>query len=132
MPCYQYRCTKCEQKTDEVFQGINDPPLTLCLHCNTDTLVRVIFPVFGFVRGSSNQTLGSLAEQNTKRLSDSQKAKIMEREKLPERPLPRGMTKAEKPTEKESPFSDAGSATPRQIKKMSKDKKLDYIMTGKV
>ena len=32
MPTYNYECSKCERVT-EVFQNINDKPLTKCPHC---------------------------------------------------------------------------------------------------
>ena len=33
MPIYEYQCQKCE-KTFELLQNINDPPLKQCRYCN--------------------------------------------------------------------------------------------------
>ena len=33
MPIYEYRCTRCDRKT-EVIQKFSDPPLTTCTECS--------------------------------------------------------------------------------------------------
>lgn len=66
MPTYEYKCELCEHQF-EIFQGLKDPVLLKCPEC-AGTIERQIFPVMGRVKG---QTLGSLAEKNTKRRGTS-------------------------------------------------------------
>lgn len=41
MPIYEYACVACGAKC-EVFQGINDLPLTDCQHCGKPSLQKLI------------------------------------------------------------------------------------------
>lgn len=50
MPIYQYKCKKCK-KIEEIFQKINDKPLTKCPRCHGE-VVKVISPIGIIFRGS--------------------------------------------------------------------------------
>jgi len=41
MPIYEYSCQQCGHAL-EVFQGMNDAPLTECRHCHQATLVKLV------------------------------------------------------------------------------------------
>ncbi|MCI0448488.1 MAG: zinc ribbon domain-containing protein [Chlorobi bacterium] len=41
MPIYEYQCSNCGHKLDEL-QRISEPPLTKCPNCRKDTLKRLI------------------------------------------------------------------------------------------
>lgn len=41
MPIYEYSCQQCGHSL-EVFQGMNDAPLTECGHCHQATLVKLV------------------------------------------------------------------------------------------
>ncbi len=41
MPFYEYKCTTCDFPI-EVYQNINDPPLTLCYMCIEGVLEKII------------------------------------------------------------------------------------------
>lgn len=43
MPTYGYKCTKCDHAF-EVFQSVNDSPITICPKCGSKTS-RVFYPV---------------------------------------------------------------------------------------
>jgi len=40
MPTYEYECEKCGSRF-EVFQKMSEEPLTMCSHCNENSLKRV-------------------------------------------------------------------------------------------
>ena len=48
MPTYQYECTKCSYRFEEL-QGINASPLVKCPKCSEDTLIRIITGGTGFL-----------------------------------------------------------------------------------
>ncbi|MBI5197405.1 MAG: zinc ribbon domain-containing protein [Nitrospirae bacterium] len=50
MPIYEYKCQACE-KTFEIMQKINDPPLTSCMHCSGH-LSKIISPSGLVFKGS--------------------------------------------------------------------------------
>lgn len=51
MPTYEYRCTSCQNEF-VTRQKITDEPLTVCPHCEQNTLQRVISPVGFSLKGS--------------------------------------------------------------------------------
>lgn len=51
MPIYVYRCGSCQEYT-EALQKASDAPLTLCPHCQSEALNRVIAPVGVIFKGS--------------------------------------------------------------------------------
>ena len=47
MPTYEYRCTSCEHEF-VTRQKMTDEPLTVCPHCEKETLKKIINPT-GFI-----------------------------------------------------------------------------------
>ena len=67
MPLYDYECRKCVYYT-EIWQGMMDDPIKECPNCGKNALVKVIInPPAAIVRGEAN-TIGQLADQNTKKM----------------------------------------------------------------
>ena len=60
MPYYEYRCDECDD-TFEVFQSMNDDPLTTCPHCSSPirrlfSASSIIFKGSGFYSTDSKTT----------------------------------------------------------------------------
>jgi putative FmdB family regulatory protein len=65
VPTYEYECDGCGHAFEQQ-QSFAEEPLTQCPVCRVDSLRRVQFAPFFFVRDVT--TVGQLAEANTKRL----------------------------------------------------------------
>ena len=114
MPLYDYECENCSHKLLDVRQSFNDKPLSFCPECKEPKLYRVITGgVHAFVAGSN--TIGSLADKNAKK----HKGQINEMQAM----------KSENTPKAEKPFYQ-GSATNKEISKMSDKQKQNYIMKG--
>lgn len=48
MPFYEYQCSKCNYKLEEL-QNISDPPLEICPKCKQNTLKRLISTGAGLI-----------------------------------------------------------------------------------
>lgn len=117
MPLYDYECQNCQHLLEDVLQNVKDSPLTKCENCGEETLERIITGgVYGFVSGSN--TIGSLADKNAKvnksKISEAQHKK---REATPEAP--------------KAWYDKYGTATPKEINKMTPQQKTRYIMEGR-
>ena len=114
MPLYDYECENCSHKLIDVKQAFDDEPLSFCPECKEPRLYRVITGgVHAFVAGSN--TIGSIADKNAR----INKGKINEMQAM----------KAEKNPKPEKPFYH-GSASNKEINKMTEKQKQNYIMKG--
>ena len=116
MPAYDYECQDCSHE----FHGFNDTP-SPCEKCNSKSVEIIVNKApTGFVKGEPT-TLGQLAESNTKNMGRYElEAKRAKQEK--------GNLKDKKPKEW---WRKSGSASEKEIGKMSKDQKTKYIRDGK-
>ena len=111
---YDYICDNCSHEMKDVHQSIKDDAITLCPNCGNETLRRVIYGgVASFMKGSN--TIGSIADKNWANKGYYERSDIE--------------AKSAKKEEK-SPLSSFGSATKKEINKMTNDQKTKYIMTG--
>jgi len=117
MPLYDYECSECEHVVEDVFQKVTDKPLKKCTECGKNKLFRIITGgLHGHIAGS--ETIGGLADKNA-RLN---KNKISEAEHK----------KRESEAPKETAWFDKyGTATPKEINKMTPQQKTRYIMEGR-
>lgn len=115
---YDYGCEVCNYQMVDVYQSIKDEPLTKCPRCGENGLHRVIYGGLGhFVKDV--RTIGQAADSNWKKLGHYKRSEIESQSSA---------TKRER--EETSAFSSAGSATKKEINKMTTEQKTKYIMTG--
>lgn len=99
----------------DVYQSIKDDAFTHCPNCSKNTLRRVIYGgIASFM--SEPKTIGGLADKNWSKKGHYEKSEIE--------------LKSKKTINDSSPFSSFGSATAKEINKMSDSQKTKYIMTG--
>ena len=67
MPLYDYVCSNCQHKIEDMYQSIKAKPLVKCNKCNKMTLERVIYGGDVFVRREAT-TIGQLSDRNTKKM----------------------------------------------------------------
>ncbi len=113
---YDYQCNNCEHFLEDVYQKVNDDPLVTCPKCGQDALFRVITGGAYFIVKGTN-TIGGLADKNTK----ENKSRIQEEA---------AKKKESQPQVNNSP-SYHGSATNREIMKMTPQQQKKYIMEDK-
>ncbi len=112
---YDYVCDECSHEMNDVYQSIKDDALVTCLSCGKDSLRRVIYGgIASFMK--EPKTIGSLAESNWSKKGHYEKSEIE--------------AKSKKNTQETSYFSSFGSASKKEISKMTEDQKTKYIMTG--
>ena len=116
MPTYIYECSACEHSFEE-WQKMTDDALKKCPECGKKKLFKVLTGgIHGFVSGS--ETIGSLADKNAR----INKNKIAEEEHK----------KSEAAPPKQTAWYDKyGTATPKEINKMTPQQKTRYIMEGR-
>lgn len=115
---YDYICENCEHEMKDVYQSIKDDALVSCPSCGQNSLQRVVYGGLGaFVKDV--KTVGQLADSNWKKLGHYQRSEKEEQAK---------QERQEK--EGSSVFSAFGSASKKEINKMTPDQKTKYIMTG--
>lgn len=116
MPTYDYRCDNCKHEINDYFQSFKDEVLTKCPSCSQDSLQRVIYGGLGtFVKDT--RTVGQLADKNWSSMGHYQKSEIEQKRK-------------DQNKQQESPLSSFGSASRKQINKMTAEQKKKYIITG--
>lgn len=132
MPLYVYNCEACKTRF-ELRQSIKEPLPTICPDCNSTEFYQEFgIGIMATVSGRTSGTLGSLADKNSKLLSDEQKAELTKTKRLPGKELPSGMTRIErKPCEKRW-YDDAGNASIKQITKMTSEQQTKYIINGTI
>lgn len=113
---YDYNCSNCDHQIVDYYQSIKDEPITLCEKCNTHSLYRVITGGIGsFMKDA--KTIGQLADKNWSKMGSYKRSEIEENGRL---------TKS-----KEQSFtSQFGSASRKQISKMTAEQQKKYIITG--
>lgn len=114
MPTYDYECENCGYSIADIYQSIKSDPLTLCEHCGTNSLVRILYSPHVFVKGDPT-TLGQLAERNTAKMG-----KTMVQEK-----------NGKDQESKKTALKEAKSEIRSQINKMNSQQKRRYIEDGK-
>ena len=72
MPLYDYMCSNCEHKIEDLYQSIKDKPIVKCEKCGMMTLERIIYGGDVFVRREAT-TIGQLADRNTKKMGRYEK-----------------------------------------------------------
>jgi putative FmdB family regulatory protein len=113
---YDYKCDACSHEMNDVYQSIKDEALTDCPKCGKPALYRVIYGGLGsFMKDA--KTIGQLADHNWSKLGSYQKSEI------------EAQRKSEAPQQDQS-FSKFGSATKKEINKMTQPQKERYIITG--
>ena len=129
-PAYDYSCTNlsCQHKF-EAFHRM-DELLIRCPRCNMDTLQKELtIPYLHIKDASGNMTLGALAEQNSKKLSKEEKAKIEEKYKTKKN------KNKNKRQSKVIPWWDQNYSKAERKKVTNlktKEEKTQYIMEGKL
>lgn len=111
---YDYVCDNCEYAMTNVYQSIKDDPLVKCDNCGQNTLRRIIY---GGLHCSvkSVDTIGKLADKNWQNMGSYKRSEIEEKSKA---------------NKQESVFQKFGTATPKEINKMTKEQRNRYIITG--
>lgn len=109
MPTYTYNCDDCNQFFEMFFyiKDYTDNPK--CINCGKKHTYRMytidVSSQSASVKKSDGElkTLGDLAKRNTDRLSDDEKAHLYQKHndykenKIEEKPLPKGMSRIQKP-----------------------------------
>lgn len=113
MPTYDYECSNCGNKLEDIYQKITDNPLKKCNSCKKNTLERVIFAPHVYVRGEAT-TIGQLAERNSAKMG-----KLQVQEK----------TLKDKDSKKAA-LKEAKKEMHSKINKMNEAQKTRYIDNG--
>lgn len=113
---YDYECSQCGHIIIDYFQSIHDEPITLCTKCNNHSLNRVISGGLGSFCKEA-KTIGQLADKNWTKLGKYQRSEIEEKRK-------------KEKEQKTSYFDKLGSASKKEINKMTAEQKKKYIITG--
>lgn len=112
---YDYICDECSHEINDVYQSIKDDALTQCPSCGKEGLRRVIYGgIASFM--SEPKTIGSLADRNWSKKGHYERSEIEANSK--------------KGTQESSPLSTFGSASKKEINKMTETQRTKYIMTG--
>ena len=113
MPRYDYECSACGHKIEDVYQDIKDSPLKKCGNCKKHKLERVIFAPHVFVRGEPT-TMGQLAERNSAKMGKSQ----VQEKRLQDK------------ESKKQALSEAKKEMNSKISRMNSTQKTRYIENG--
>lgn len=112
---YDYICDECSHEMNDVYQSIKDEALDVCPSCGKSSLRRVIYGGIGsFMKDC--KTIGSLADKNWSKKGSYERSELESQSK--------------KSNEETSYFSSFGSASTKEINKMTDAQKTKYIMTG--
>ena len=108
MPTYSYYCPDCKQKFELFFyiKDYNEQPI--CVQCQSKSTHRLyaddILTQSTSIRKSDSElkTIGDLAQRNSERMSDDQKAALWKKhnsykDEQFQKPLPTGMSRVKKP-----------------------------------
>lgn len=113
---YDYRCDACSHEMKDVYQSIKDDALTECPKCGKNALYRLIYGGLGsFMKDT--KTIGQLADKNWSKMGSYQRSEIEAKHN-------------DGKQVKDSPLSQFGSATKKEINKMTQAQKEKYIITG--
>lgn len=115
---YDYLCDECGHKMIDVYQSIKDDALKTCPSCQKESLNRVVYGgIASFVKDV--KTIGQLADKNWTKLGHYQRSEKEEQAKL-----------ERQSKEEKSVFSAFGSASKKEINKMTPEQQKRYIITG--
>jgi len=112
MPLYDYKCDKCGyDELTNVHQSMQEDALTLCPVCHTDGLYRVPqVPIFAV---SNTNSVGQRLDRQKKEMGNYHRSNVEAYQKSQEEPTDKIKT-----------------ATTKEIKAMSPEKRTKYIHTG--
>lgn len=111
---YDYICDNCDNKLIDVYQSIKEDPLTKCEACGKESLSRVIYGgISASVKGVT--TIGQLADKNWSKMGSYQRSELSEKQAS---------------SKQESPLQSFGSASRKEINKMTPEQQKKYIITG--
>lgn len=111
---YDYKCDNCSHEMKDVYQSIKDDSLIQCPSCGKNSLYRVIYGGLGsFMKDV--KTIGQLADKNWSKMGSYQKSEVEQKNKS---------------KTQDSPLSQFGSASRKEISKMTEAQKKKYIITG--
>lgn len=130
MPTYEFKCETCGYNF-ELTLRLSDEHPTICEECGAP-IHQVYYAPMARVLGDP-KTVGSLAEQNSKKMSQEEKAALDAQYKASKAEaasrLSPGMSLLEKP---EKPwYKKKSTTTTQEILKMNDGQKKRYIMEGK-
>jgi putative FmdB family regulatory protein len=112
---YDYICDDCSHEMKDVYQSIKDDAFTKCPACGNNSLRRLIYGgIASFMKDP--RTIGGLADSNWAKKGHYEKSEIE--------------SKSKKSVETSSHFSAFGSASKKDINKMTDQQRTNYIMTG--
>lgn len=108
MPTYSYKCNKCLKDFELFFYIRQYTPSPKCTHCNsTDTQREIVRDAqtinSSIIKNDSElKTIGDLANRNRDRMTSDHKISLQQRhneykENKPDKELPKGMTRINKP-----------------------------------
>lgn len=135
MITYVYECSNCEH-TFEYEQSIKDKPRVVCPKCKKHKLYRVICPPLHVSVTGAPKTLGSLADFNTKNMSDDEKERIRQDNKTkksinrtPDSRLPQS---ASAPNDKDTPewIKKPRTKTTNEVLKLNPEQTKKYVQSG--
>jgi putative FmdB family regulatory protein len=111
---YDYECSNCNHQLKDVYQSIKDDALTLCPSCNTNNLNRIIYGGLGsFMKDA--KTIGQLADHNWSKLGHYQKSELESNKKS---------------EENKNQTAYGGTATKKELNRMTQQQRERYIITG--
>ncbi len=131
---YDYHCDQCDS-TFEYQHSMTAPAIGICPLCQTESTHRVVCVPNIIIKNCS--TLGSLAEENTKRLGgkcpDMIAAKTAERRQKDRftGKLPEGASILPQ-TEYTPPWRNPGEKINVKLANMTKEQTEKYVYTGKI
>ena len=106
MPTYSYRCDCCNTEFELFFyikDYVENPKCIKCKKHSHRLYVKDVITQNTSVKKSDSElkTIGDLANRNRDRMSDDQKAELHKqhnsyKEQVPDKPLPKGMTRMKK------------------------------------
>lgn len=133
MITYEYECQSCKHRY-ETQQRIIEKPIKKCPSCGKNTCERLLFePV---VVSTGPQTLGTLAERNTRKMSKDElefkRSNDKASNKKANEHLAQQMMPGSKRVVGKEPFYKKNAkATTKEIQKMTPQQTQKYIMEGK-
>jgi len=113
---YDYECSTCGHKIVDHYQSIHDDPISLCEKCQNHSLIRLISGGLGSFFKEA-KTIGQLADKNWSQMGRYKQSELEENSKKEQE-------------SKKSYFDQFGSASKKDINKMTNEQKTKYIMTG--
>lgn len=117
MPTYDYKCDNCGHEIKDIYQSFHDHSLTSCPSCGKESLNRIIYGgIATFVKDA--KTIGQVADKNWKNMGHYKRSEIEQKRK------------DQSSSNEYSPYSAFGSASRKQINKMTPEQQKKYIITG--